>query len=325
MNLKLNTMIKIVTIFSFSMFFAPIFSQQIGNSDLEQWENVTAPTEEPVNWNSFKTGSGNFAGFANKQIERSTNVRAGASGLYCARIWSTSVLGIVANGTMTCGRINMGSTTPANAANYNYSSIADANFSETCAGAPDSIVFWVKYTQAGAGSQNARIHAILHDAFDVHDPIDANSQSHIIATAELNYAPTGGNWVRKSIPFTYTANPGLLPGYVLVTFATNSTPGGGAANDEVLIDDLSLIYNSGANINENQLSDIRANYNELSGIHFFSNETINGNLLIFNATGVQEYKGEMTEYTKVKLQSGVHFARYQLASGKLGTIKFIVD
>ena len=317
-------MLKIVTFFSFSIFFGPLFSQQIGNGDLEQWENVAAPTEEPVNWNSFKTGSGNFAGFANKQIERSANVRAGASGMYSARIWSTSVLGIVANGTMTCGRINMGSTTPANAANYNYSSTADANFSETCTGAPDSIVFWVKYTQAGAGTQEARMKALIHDAFDARDPEDATTAPHVVASAQLNYPQTGGAWVRKSVPFVYSG-PATTPAFILVTFATNSTPGGGAANDEVLIDDVSLIYNSGANLNENQLSDIRANYNELSGIHFFSNETINGNLLIFNATGVQEFKGEMTEYTKVKLQSGVHFAKYQLGSGKSGTIKFLVD
>ena len=317
-------MLKIVTFFSFSIFFAPLFSQQIGNGDLEQWENVAAPTEEPVNWNSFKTGSGNFAGFANKQIERSANVRAGASGMYSARIWSTSVLGIVANGTMTCGRINMGSTTPANAANYNYSSTADANFSETCTGAPDSIVFWVKYTQAGGGTQEARMKALIHDAFDARDPEDATTAPHVVASAQLNYPQTGGAWVRKSVPFVYSG-PATTPAFILITFATNSTPGGGAANDEVLIDDVSLIYNSGANLNENQLSDIRANYSDISGIHFFSNETINGNLLIFNATGVQEFKGEMTEYTKVKLQSGVHFAKYQLGSGKSGTIKFIVD
>ena len=225
---------------------------------------------------------------------------------------------------MTCGRINIGSTTPANAANYNYSSTDDANFSETCTGAPDSIVFWVKYTQAGGGTQEARMKALIHDAFDARDPEDATTAPHVVASAQLNYPQTGGVWVRKSVPFVYSG-PATTPAFILVTFTTNATAGGGAANDEVLIDDVSLIYNSGANLNENQLSDIRANYSDISGIHFFSNETINGNLLIFNSLGVQEFKGEMTEYTKVKLQSGVHFAKYQLVSGKSGTIKFIVD
>ena len=317
-------MLKIVTFLSFSMFFAPLFSQQIGNSDLEQWENVAAPTEEPVNWNSFKTGSGTFAGFASKQVERNSMVRAGASGMYCARIWSVSTLGITANGNMTLGQINLGSATPANAANYNYSKTSDPNFSEVLTTSPDSIVFWVKYTQAGGGNQEARMKALIHDAFDARDPEDATTAPHVVARAELNYSQTGGAWVRKSVPFVYSG-PATTPAFILVTFATNATPGGGAANDEVLIDDVSLIYNSGANLNENQLSDLRANYSDISGIHFFSNEAINGNLLVFNSLGVQEFKGEMTEYTKVKLSSGVHFAKYQLVSGKVGTIKFLVD
>jgi hypothetical protein len=38
-----------------------------------------------------------------------------------------------------------------------------------------------------------------------------------------------------------------------------------------------------------------------------------------------EYEGAMKKYVSLKLQSGVHFARYQLLSGKAGTLKFIVD
>ena len=295
---------------------------QIGNGDLEQWENVGAPTEEPVNWNSFKTGSGNFAGFANKQIEQSTNIRAGATGMYCARIWSTSVLGIVANGTMTLGRINMGSTTPANAANYNYSSTADANFSEACADSPDSIVFWVKYTQAGGGNQTARIHAIIHDTYDVHDPIDANSQAHVIATAELDYPATGGNWERKSIPFTYIPNTGLLPGFILVTFATNSTPGGGAANDEVLIDDVSLVYNSGAGISEPVENKFRVNYSNGS-INFF--EEVNGTVQIFNLEGKLQVQKTINGSFQTPLNQGVYFLSLTSMDGKTVSTKFVVE
>ena len=313
---------KITLFFSLSLAFIYSAQTQIGNSDLEQWENVGAPTEEPVNWNGFKTGSGNFAGFANKQIERSSNVRAGASGMYSARIWSTSVLGIVANGTMTCGRINMGSATPANAANYNYSSIADANFSEACVDSPDSIVFWVKYTQAGGGIQNARIHAVLHDAFDVHDPIDANSQPHVIATAELNYAATGGNWVRKSIPFAYTANPGLLPGYVLVTFATNSTPGGGASNDEVLIDDISLVYEGGVGLHEASIEPMHVNY---------VNEELNlfgqtqGALMVYSMNGAEVYNGLINGKATISLTAGIYVARLIDQKGNVFSAKFSVN
>ena len=123
-----------------------VFSQQqIGNSDFEQWENVGAPNEEPVNWNSFKTASGAFASFASKQIEQSSSVRPGSSGSFCSRVYSVSTFGIVANGNMTIGKINMGSTSPAAAENYNYSVVSDSNFSEALTSSPDSIVFWVKY------------------------------------------------------------------------------------------------------------------------------------------------------------------------------------
>ncbi|MFN5634747.1 MAG: PKD domain-containing protein, partial [Flavobacteriia bacterium] len=214
---------------------------QIGNSGMETWTNLGASTEEPTNWNSFLSGQGGLVGFASQQVQRSTIVRAGATGTYSARVWAKSTLGIVANGNMTLGRINMGSSTPSSSSNYNISLQADANFSEAITDRPDSIVFWVRYTQAGGGVQNARMHAILHDGYDLRDPIDANSTSHVVATAALNYPATAGAWVRKSVPFVYSGAATTVS-YILVTFTTNQTPGGGAANDEVLIDDVELIY-----------------------------------------------------------------------------------
>jgi hypothetical protein len=216
--------------------------QQIGNGDMELWDAVGSSSEEPQNWNSFKTASGSYNGFGSQQVQRSTAIRPGATGQYCARVWSKSTLGIVANGNLTLGRINMGSTTPADANNYNYTSITDPLFSEAITSSPDSLVFWVKFTAAN-GNSMARVHAVLHDSYILHDPIDANSTSHVVATAPLNYSPTGGVWVRKSVPFNYTG-PSTAPQFLLVTFTTNMTPGGGAANDEVLVDDIQLIYNN---------------------------------------------------------------------------------
>ncbi|MEN9399031.1 MAG: hypothetical protein RL632_132 [Bacteroidota bacterium] len=229
---------------SFSMLLLALngLSQtQIGNSGMETWTNLGASTEEPTNWNSFMSGTGGLSGFASQQVQRSTIVRAGATGTYSARVWAKSTLGIVANGNMTLGQINMGSSTPSSSSNYNFSKQADANFNEAITDRPDSIVFWVRYTQAGGGVQNARMHAILHDAYDLRDPIDANSVPHVVAEATINYPATAGAWVRKSVPFVYSGAASTV-NYLLVTFTTNQTPGGGAANDEVLIDDVELIY-----------------------------------------------------------------------------------
>ena len=220
-----------------------VFSQQqLGNGNMEAWENVGSTTEEPNNWNSFKSATGGLTAFSSQQIQRSTAIRLGATGQYCAKVWSKSapIGGIIANGNMTLGIINMGSTTPAASGNYNFSKIADANFSEAFTSNPDSLVFWVKYT-AGAGNQ-ARVNAIIHDNYELRDPQDAPSLPHIVGTASLNYPPTSGTWVRKSIPFSYSG-PATSTEFILITFTTNMTPGGGANLDEILVDDIELIYN----------------------------------------------------------------------------------
>jgi hypothetical protein len=287
---------------SFS-FFA---QQQIGNSDMELWNNVGQATEEPTNWNSFKSAQGSFTSFASQQLQRSTSVRTGASGQYCARIWSKSTLGIVANGNMTVGRINMGSTTPSDPNNFNISLTADANFSEALTTSPDSLVFWVRYTAANA-NDSARVHAILHDAYDLRDPLDANSIPHIVARAERNYGKTNGSWARITVPFNYVVgSPALGPSFILITFTTNKTPGGGSNNDEVLIDDVALIYNSSVSISENKSESFNAHYNVSSGLEIFSQET---NINVVDSRGVIVKNGKPEDLNGLILNSGLYFVQ----------------
>jgi hypothetical protein len=218
--------------------------QQIGNSDFELWENVGTDTEEPINWNGFMTAQGGLTWAAAKQCERATDTRPGSSGTYSARVYSRSAaFGIVANGNLTLGRINMGNSTPSSTSNYNVTKISESNFSETLTNSPDSIVFWVKFN-AASGSTSARMHAIIHDSYELRDPIDAGSSPYVVATAVLNYPSTNSGWVRKSVPFDYLVQvPSVNPQFILLTFTTNQTPGGGSAGDEVFIDDVQLIYN----------------------------------------------------------------------------------
>lgn len=219
-----------------------MFAQaQIGNSDFEAWESVSGG-EEPTNWNSFLSGQGAWSNFASDQCESSTDVRPGSSGTKSARIFSVSTFSIVANGNLTLGRINMGSTSPSAPENYNVSLAGDPTYSEALTEHPDSIVFWAKFTPNG-GNGNARMKATLHTDYNYRDPEDANAANEVIATAVVNYPSTGGSWMRFSIPFEY-AGPACIndQAYILVTFTTNMTPGGGDAGDEVLIDDVELIY-----------------------------------------------------------------------------------
>lgn len=213
---------------------------QIGNSGFENWETVSGGSE-PTNWNSFLTAGGSMASFAANQLQESTDVRTGATGTKSVRLNSRSVLGIVANGTITLGKINMGSSSPSNASNYNATVTSDVKFSEAITTLPDSIVFWTKFIPNG-GNGNARIAATIHDNYNYRDPEDAAAATHVVAKAILNYPKTNSLWVRKSVPFVYTG-PAASVNFILLTFTTNETPGGGDANDYVWIDDVELIYN----------------------------------------------------------------------------------
>ncbi len=290
------------------------FAQQIANSNMESWDNLGLTTEEPTNWNGFKSGTGGLVSFGSQQIEQSTAIRANATGMYCARIWSKSTLGIVANGTMTLGQINMGSTTASSALNFNFSKTADTLFSEPISNVPDSAVFWAKYT-AGSGQQ-ARMHAIIHDSADVHDPIDAASQPHVLARAELNYAPTAGNWVRFSTPFVFEVQTGLMPTaqFILMTFATNKNPGGGAANDEVLIDDIELIYNA-SSVGELH-SSVQLYYSTVQGL-MAKDIAFDTKLAMYSLSGQLVKEAELSQFIGKSLPSGQYILHYDGKTQKL--------
>jgi hypothetical protein len=308
--MKKITFLYLTLVFSFAE-----AQQQIGNGNMESWDNVGQSSEEPTNWNGFKSAQGSFTSFASQQLQRSTSIRSGATGSYCARVWSNSTLGIIANGNMTLGRINMGSTTPINPGNYNISLTADANFSEALTSAPDSLVFWVKYTSANA-SDSARIHAILHDSYDLRDPLDANSLPHVVARAERNYARTSGSWVRMSVPFNYLSGaPALVPAYLLVTFTTNKTPGGGSANDEVLVDDIELIYNSTIGIESMEAQkEFSAYYSHETGLILKGTST---SIAVVTMDGKINNQGPIEKLNGIKLNTGVYFIQSANSSIKI--------
>src|SRR5690554_3299571 len=245
MKKRLFNFKSLLLIFATGLLSMSTFAQmQIDNSDFEQWDNVGNNSEEPVNWNSFMTANCALGSFVcsiaqGQQIERTTDAH---SGTYAARIWSRSVFGVVANGNMTIGRINMGSSTATDDSNFNYTNTTDPDFNQALTGKPDSLVVWVKYNPVEATSQ-ARISATIHDNYNHRDPEDAAASPHKVAQAILNYGSTNNQWSRISIPFDYVG-PSTDAQYILITFTTSSTAVGGDANDEVFIDDLELIYNA---------------------------------------------------------------------------------
>lgn len=265
---------------------------QIGNGNMESWETVSSG-EEPTNWNSFLSAGGFMSWAAGDQCQSSTDVRPGTTGTKSANIFSNSVLGVVANGNLTLGKINMGSAQPANSENYNASVTADANFSEALTVDPDSLVFWAKFVPAnGSGTDSARVSAILHDAYDLRDPIDGGSTSHVVATAIRNFKTANG-WMRIAVPFTYSG-PASSTQYILLTFTTNKTPGGGSDNDQLFIDDVELVYNgSGASVVEESFSlPIKTQNGEIS---IENTENVAGQYTVYSLDGKQLFQGSIGE------------------------------
>ncbi len=217
---------------------------QIGNSSFEAWETSTNENAEPVNWNSFKSGTGGVAFlFGSSTMGRTTQHRPGSTGIYSARIWAKNpISSVIAQGNMTCGIINMGSSTPTDASNYNYTDNSSAAKSEAFADTPDSVVVWLKYKPTNTTqNDSARVSFVIHkNVNNFKDPNDVNG-SNTVAKAIKNIEYTGGGWRRVSIPFNYVTTPSL-GAYVLATFATHKTPGGGSDKDSLIIDDIEMIY-----------------------------------------------------------------------------------
>ena len=240
---------------------------QIPNSDFETW-NTDESNTEPRYWHGFKSATGSLASMASSTLLKSTDVREGVSGT-SAVIASTSIIGIVANGTITNGQLMAQSYTAANTWNH---SEMDQNstakdkwgdkFYTALNAKPDAIKTWLKFTQgkANADFPFATFSAIIFDGEKYQDPEpkigdssgglfattytqdDADYAAARVAAKAQNKQIATGGWRELSIPFDYTdANKAKA---ILVTISTNATPGKGSANDQVWVDDMELVYNA---------------------------------------------------------------------------------
>ncbi len=232
---------------------------QITNGDFEDWSGVSSKNHAPNGWNSFETADGTLADLAAyQQVVQSDDVRPGSTGKSSAKIYSRNIsFGFLnfgnAQGNLTTGRIHAGYASAYNEKNYNYSDISDDSYSNKLGVLPDSIVFWAKFEPAD-DSYTARVSAIVHDSYnyktlcaDEYDAADTENASHAVAKAVLNFSTqrdvdNNAQWVRYSIPFSTEGCSATSPDYIIVNFATNSTPGGGGDNDVLYIDDVELVY-----------------------------------------------------------------------------------
>lgn len=219
---------------------------QIPNSDFERWNNIGTKNEEPDNWHSFKTSTGPFHYLLMQQVERNTNVRPGSKGKYSARIFSRSIVGITANGNITNGRLNAGSMFPAGTKNNNYTQ-RDSEFCTATNMIPDSLTVWV-CLRTKEKESFGRIMSYVHgDADFVCFTGGWEPYEMIAAQVEYEFPRTSSKdemiWKRLSLPFKHYPDLCKTPSYILTSFTTNKYPGDGDAGDEMLVDDLYLVYN----------------------------------------------------------------------------------
>ena len=213
-------------------------------------------SNEPTGWHSFASATGSYASFVTAntgQFSQQTDVRPGSTGSYSARLQSKTTLGVKANGNCTNGRINAGSMSATDASgNYAFSAPGSSSYNTPFVGCPDSLVFWTKYIPGGGSvtdaSNKARAHATLLTDARYQDPEVDDYSSVKIAEATSNYSATSDKgWQRIAVPFVYTNVDPSKMAYMLLTFTTNQTPGGGNSTknspDKVYLDDAEMVYN----------------------------------------------------------------------------------
>ena len=253
---------------------------QLPNSGFENFydESNGKGLMVPCSWHSFGSAKGTLAAIVSgtPHTYQNDNTRPGSTGVSCALIKSTSVFGIVANGTMTTGRMNAGNMTAANTDNH-----AELDMSQTSkdnngdpyytamAGRPDSLVVWVKFQQGKANKAHpyATVSAAITDGTYYQDPQD-KTYSNVLATAKNNQiASNGGEWQRLSIPFEYV-DESVKGKAILVTLSTNADAGQGSDGDKLWVDDIQFIYN--ASIASSEIVDGKVNVT-LNGKGAFAN------------------------------------------------------
>lgn len=218
---------------------------QLTNSDFEKWESVSysgKTGEEPVDWSSFLDGTGSMKGMAGAvQLYKDTSVRPGSTGKYSAHINARSILGIVAQGNLTTGCVNMGSTSATDATgNYNYINEQRTDQSMRFTGHPDAAHFWVKHSGKNAG----KVSILLTTKGYYQDPV-ANKITATLVAQSITNTSSNGTWTEYTTAFD-VKDATQEPYYALVNVSTSATAGDGNASDNMYIDDLEMLYYSEA-------------------------------------------------------------------------------
>lgn len=258
---------------------------QIPGADFENWHKTVnaygTEGDEPNGWHGIISGTG-LAMLSPASAGISDEVREGATGKYSAKLFSTFIdMGFVqasGNGTITTGRMSVGSTKPTDPCNnsfipgvdfdaklfqpnmssddpayfegYNNPELKDANGDPYfCAlpAYPTSISLWYKFKNGDNNDKPAMINCALVGEGYYQDtlPSDDYVFENKVAGATSNL-PATDEWKQITVPFEYVENSLADPANILVTINTCKDAGGGSNSydnpDVLLVDDVTLNY-----------------------------------------------------------------------------------
>ncbi len=230
---------------------------QITNSDFEDWSGEDFKNV-PVGWHSFESVGGTMASTAHSTKHTSVekeDLHKGTIGKACLKLVPRNVLfGIIANGTITTGRMNAGSPVATDPLNHAWMDITNTEtsngspFYAKLSKKPVALSVWVKFTQGTAQPEHpyATVSAAITNGNRYQEPTADKDSSMVIGYAKNNMiSSNGGQWQHLYLPFNYDSknyNKTDDPKAIMVTFSTNADPGKGSVGDVLLIDDLELIY-----------------------------------------------------------------------------------
>ena len=278
---------KIFTLLSIA-FTSSMFAQTtIQNGDFELWENVGASTEEPIFFNSNKTGT-DWATSGPQTCYRDASTSHG--GAYSVRMETKIFVVAIVNGSVTTAIVNAPTTNKADGylgtiKNTSLTDIRRMSF----VGRPDSLVGWYKYTQGGA-AEIGKIKAILHTG-NYYDP-EAATANHPDSTVnkigEAQFlTPTNNisSWTRFAVAFTYVSASN--PAYIMINTTSSNDQLTSTAGSKLWLDDLSVVYNP-ASINEKSFNENNVNiyaYDKTIYIDFINANQKETTLFVYDLTG----------------------------------------
>jgi hypothetical protein len=226
---------RLLLISTMMLFGMLVFGQQPPNPGFEDWEDVGTVVDEPVDWSSIKTSDGGeIINNAAPQVwEKSTDAR---SGNYSVRLENKPQFGIIANGTVTCGRIHV--HIPIDPAlSKSYTVIGDDRWSEPFPHRPDSMVGYYKFYPQD--DDVCQIKALLHVS-EGSIPAFGTEDNEVGLATFISENKTFDEWTRFSVPFVYYDE--RIPEYLMMI--CNIEEANEAYEGSVVFyDDLEFIYN----------------------------------------------------------------------------------